>query len=284
MPQKYYQFLILFCFFAFVHFATGAEPLYILYTANINGALENCGCGETPLGGIGKIKYLSESYKKNHNHVMLIDGGDFFNTYPYKELNDAMLKVYQGFDYDFVVPGDQIFIEGEEFYNKVLSSMKGRMIISNDHDNQKGSVKVKFGPYSVSFTAILSPKSFDYIEKPAGLNLIDPANYKIKQNSRQTLQIVVYHGYLDEARQFAQENKNINILFLAHDQERGIWKEGNVQIIANGKDSESISIVETKFDTSWKFEIIQQLISNDYPEAEDVLDIIDEFRSNPGQP
>jgi len=280
MLQNYYRYLILTCFFAFINFAKSAEPLYIIYTANISGALENCGCGEKPLGGIGKIKYISDTYKKSHSYVMLIDGGDFFNNYPYKKLNDTMLKVYKGFGYDFVVPGDQIFIEGENFYNMVRSSMNGTMIISNEHQNQKSSVEANFGPYNVSFTSILSPKSFDYIEKPANLNLIDPANFKIKQNPPHTLQIVVYHGYLDEARIFAKKNKNIGILFLAHDQESGIWTEGDVQIIGNGKDSESISIVKANFDTSWSFEIMKQLISNDYPEAEEVLEIIDEFQGD----
>lgn len=283
MLQKYYRHFILIYFLALVPHLSGAEPLYIIYTSNVNGALENCGCGDKPLGGIGKIKYISDTYKKIHANVLMIDGGDFFNNYPYKELNETMFKAYQQFDYDFVVPGDQIFIDGDSFYQRVLSVMKDKMIISNALNSQNNPIKAKYGPYSVSFTSILSPNSFDYIPKPASLELLDPAEYKIKYLVNQSLNIVVYHGYLSEAKQFARQNMNIDILFIAHDEESGVWWEGDVCIVGNGKDSEAISVIEANYDNSWEINVEHKKISNDYPEAYDILEIIDEFKKNPGE-
>jgi len=283
MLRKYYRQFIFICFIALMPYVSNAESLFIIYTANVNAALENCGCGDEPLGGIGKIKHISDSFKKNHSHVVMIDGGDFFNNYPYNVLNEAMLKAYQRLDYDYVVPGDQIFIDGDSFYQRVSSIMKDRVVISNTSNSQNNSLEAKYGPYNVSFAAILSPEAFDYIPKPKNLALLDPAHIEFKKQNNRSLNIVVYHGYLAEARQFAKENQAIDLLLIAHDEALGCWWEGNVCVVGNGKDSEHISIIEAKYDKSWKLDVEQKMILSEYPEAEDVLEIIHEFKENPGE-
>ena len=82
-----------------------ADELYIIYTSNINGTIENCGCGSDPLGGIDRVKSFIDKFETENKNIYIIDGGDYFNSYPYPTLNDAMSNALFLINYDCIVPG-----------------------------------------------------------------------------------------------------------------------------------------------------------------------------------
>lgn len=257
-----------------------AEDFYIIYTSNINGTIENCGCGSEPLGGLGRIKSVIEQFKKEHENVFLIDGGDYFNSYPYPALNQAMYKAMILLDYDCVVPGDQAFVEGKKFYNEYVSGMKDKIILSNDGPEYKRKIKTIIGSNHLEIYAFLSPDVFDFIKKPEYLKLSNIADVKLERSTDSIFRIAIIHGKFDTAEQFASENSSLDLVLLAHDQQKGIWNTNRTMIIGNGKDSEYISIIQIKKGTPWEITVNQKKISEEISEDEQISKLIDEYKKN----
>jgi 2',3'-cyclic-nucleotide 2'-phosphodiesterase (5'-nucleotidase family) len=254
-----------------------AEPLYLIYTSNINGALQNCGCGVDPPGGIGRVKSIIDQIRSKHQRVILIDGGDFFNSYPFPLLDEAMLKALEVLEYDLFIAGDQEFVEGSAFYNKLQMILGNRLLISNNGSDNLQSFSISLESDNMRIYGLLSPKVFNFIEVPAALHLRNPSHINLKSKNRRDLNVVVMHGYLGEAQQFARRNQSIDLVLLAHDQSKGIWDENGSLIVGNGKDSEFLSIIEARFDKKWHFKVDQVRISETIPEDDHILKIISQF-------
>ena len=58
------------------------EPLYIAYTANLNGNIELCRCKPDEMGSIAQLSGMIDSLKNKHPELLLLDNGDFYKTYP----------------------------------------------------------------------------------------------------------------------------------------------------------------------------------------------------------
>jgi 2',3'-cyclic-nucleotide 2'-phosphodiesterase (5'-nucleotidase family) len=257
--------------------SSDAGTIRIIYTANINGSLENCGCGTDPLGGIGRIKTFIDTYRKAHRDALLIDGGDFFNSYPFPELNQAMLQAMHLCAYDLVLPGDQAFIEGEEFYKSFETAMAGKILISNQASAAENYKSFRFGTFGLLITAILSPSAFEFIDKPEWINLLkSPAGSPTGQ--KDILRVIVFHGSRAEAEKFASGQTKVDLILMAHDQEKGLWKFNGVLLVGNGKDSEYVSVIEARYDAGWKIDVQQVSMSDAYPEPLEILDIIRAFK------
>ncbi len=279
MYSKINKFVI-FLIFILIHPSLKAEVFYIIYTSNVNGAIENCGCGSDPLGGIGRVKSVIDQFKKENKNVFVIDGGDFFNSYPYPTLNKAMYKALELINYDCLVPGDQEFVEGKAFYSKYVSSFKEKILLSNAGSDYQERIKIKIGSNQVVLYGYLSPYIFNFVEKPDDLSLSNFVNAKPEPSGENEFHIAIIHGYLSYAEQFALENPSIDLILLAHDQRKGIWKKNHVIIIANGKDSEYISIIKVNQGSQWNLSVDQMKISEELPEDSQIAKIIDEYKSN----
>ena len=255
-----------------------AGVVRILFTANINGTLENCGCGEEPLGGLGRIKTFADSYRKEHRDVLLIDGGDFFNSYPFPALNQAMLSGLEQCAYDVIVPGDQAFIEGKDFYQTISKTMNGKILLSDGGEKVTPLRKIKKGDVTVVLSGILSPDAFEFIQKPSWLNLQNPGKINSKSKKEGELRITIFHGPRAAAESYLATHQQIDLLLLAHDQHQGVWKVNGVVMVASGKDAEYVSVIEANYQNGWKIKAEQLAMSDDYPESLEILDIIEAFK------
>ncbi len=280
MYSKINKFVIFLIFISILHPSLKAEVFYIIYTSNVNGAIENCGCGSDPLGGIGRVKSVIDQFKKENKNVFVIDGGDYFNSYPYPTLNKAMYKSLELINYDCLVPGDQEFVEGKDFYSNYASSFKEKILLSNAGSDYQERIKTKIGSNQVVLYGYLSPYIFNFIEKSYDLSLSNFVNAKPEPSGENEFQIAIIHGYLSNAEQFALENPSIDLILLAHDQRKGIWKKNQVIIIGNGKDSEYISIIKVNKRSQWNISVDQKKISEELPEDSQIVRIIEEFKSN----
>jgi len=280
MYSKINKFVIFLIFILILHPSLKAEVFYIIYTSNVNGAIENCGCGSDPLGGIGRVKSVIDQFKKENKNVFVIDGGDYFNSYPYPTLNKAMYKSLELINYDCLVPGDQEFVEEKGFYSKYASSFKEKILLSNAGSDYQEKIKIKIGSNQVVLYGYLSPYIFNFIEKPYDLILSNFVNAKPEPSGENEFQIAIIHGYLSNAEQFALETPSIDLILLAHDQRKGIWKKNQAIIIGNGKDSEYISIIKVYKGSQWNISVDQKKISEELPEDSQIVRIIEEFKSN----
>jgi 2',3'-cyclic-nucleotide 2'-phosphodiesterase (5'-nucleotidase family) len=221
------------------------DTLYVIYTANISGALESCDCGKEPLGGVGRIKTFIDQWKTRHPNTVCIDGGDYFNSYPYNELNTAMARALKILDYDIVLPGDQAFIEGKSFYTDLVSHHGSSWLISNMKETRGRTVSLRRGQTKIEVSSYLSEAAFEFVIKPDFVQFLD-LNQAFDQDydtDQIAFRIMIVHGTFEEAQQIVKNLKWIDLILLAHAQERGHDNSSGTSIISAGKGGEYVCLV-----------------------------------------
>jgi 2',3'-cyclic-nucleotide 2'-phosphodiesterase (5'-nucleotidase family) len=220
-----------------------SEDACILFTANINGNLENCNCGPNSTRGIGRIKTFFSEFCKEYSNTIIVDGGDYFNPYSSKELNSTMLQALHFMEYNLLVPGDQEFIEGMDFFLNYQKQMKGKILASNLNLNTGSHFIFTINKIDIIFYGFLSGDAFDLIKMPEKMEC--HPFFKIKQNRKKgAIQIVVYHGEFNRAKDILQDNGWIDLILLGHEQYTGSLKLNHQLIIGGGKDSEGVTIIK----------------------------------------
>jgi len=230
--------LIILIFFSEVY----SNNIHIIYTANINAALENCNCGNNPLGGVDRIKSFVDTYKKHNPNTILIDGGNFFNSYAYEELNNAMLRVIPILKYDMIVPGSHLFLEEKSFYDQYVIKFKNILLCSYGIPDFKDFHLIKLNKVNLKFYYFIDPGIFKYSKKPEWLEL--KSNLNNNSISKKDINILIFHGYLESAEKFLKDHPAFDPVLLSHDQRKDIWKINDTKIIGCGHDAESIAIIE----------------------------------------
>ena len=118
--------MLLFLFFC--HGCSPRDPVEpgttvdILYTGNVNGELQRCGCSDKQLGGVARRKTVIEQVRTEHS--LLLDAGDIFfgsfqelvgSTPFYRDKSSTMIRAMNLMAYDGVMIGDYDFAEGKDF-------------------------------------------------------------------------------------------------------------------------------------------------------------------------
>ena len=111
------------------------NKINILYTANINATYKNCACGSNPLGGIDRIKTYIDDFRMNNTNTIVIDGGNFFNSYPFIELNNKVFKSLSLLNYNLLAPGIHLFFENNNLYDQYSKKYYNSLINSNSNLN-----------------------------------------------------------------------------------------------------------------------------------------------------
>lgn len=145
------------------------ETLHLIFSHNINGETDPCGCRHFPLGGLpqvaGKLNEL-----KTSGDVLLLDTGDMLFpspnlpptmkdsfTYGAKNLSVGMSKL----GLRFIVPGDQDFALGIKFLTKLLEDSNYKFLISNLKDSKtiphKRLVILKKDDHKVFLIGLVDP-------------------------------------------------------------------------------------------------------------------------------
>ncbi len=116
------------------------EPvtLNILYTGNVNGELERCGCAEKQLGGVARRKTIIDRLREEP--ALLVDAGDLlFGSFVdragsrgfYRSKSGAMIASMNRMGYDAVTPGDYDFAEGKEFLLERIAEASFPVVCAN---------------------------------------------------------------------------------------------------------------------------------------------------------
>jgi len=190
-------------------------PVEILYWANLNGNLENCGCGDNPLGGLDLAASVIREKRRNNPDLLFIDGGNFGNPYSFPSHNQRMELVYNQLSPDIITPGYQDFIDrplgftilGAGDKSRLLSSnykLRKNAYISSLEKNNRGQ-KVKI--YSVLAQSQFEQAS-DQIEK-AHTDVFQK-DYQIK--SGDDLLIVVFQGWKSEMDDFRNRYPEVDCI------------------------------------------------------------------------
>jgi len=194
------------------------NPVFeIIYLGNINGNLDACHCSDPPLGGLANISAVIREKRAENNQLIVVDGGDIFNSYSFPLLNNSIMQSYQIIRPDIIVPGDQEFSEGENFFKAFARSSKGLLLSNAGIKGLTTIVQKDYhieGNKHISFTGFLEPGISDS-------NTF--INYNITQYKNETghlnssdFNVLVYHGTED----YFNNNQNLfngfNLILSAH--------------------------------------------------------------------
>ena len=215
----------------------------ILFFSNVNASLQNCGCGEPPLGGIAQMIPLIEKKRRENPQILVVDGGDFFNSYSYPDLNHAVLELYQRLQPDLAALGDQELIEGISFLKKNTLFFNKYVISSNTNFPEIKTHKeyVIDKTTHLYFLSWLDASAFDIIEKPKFLKFNrNSFDTLYKQRDKNHLLIVIFHGAASAVKKFSETYPEIDIILLAHAQSNIKELDNRPYIIGGGADGEYI--------------------------------------------
>jgi 2',3'-cyclic-nucleotide 2'-phosphodiesterase (5'-nucleotidase family) len=249
-------------------------PLEILFVANTNALLENCHCGNPSLGGLARIATIIKEERKRNPHLIFIDGGDFFNTYPFKEINETVLDIYSSIMPDIIIPGENEFIDGIPLIKPFLKINAHKTICSNF---RIADIKTKdyFKKNSLIFVSYLD-KSLFLNDISGGLIFDEDLFKKEYDKFKENFLVVIYHGYSDSIESFIKKYPEIDLILAAHTDVGFVNSTSNVQIIGSGTDGEYIVKITLGENHVAKVELLEVKLA--VKQDEDVLKYISKFK------
>ncbi|GEM_PF-2338278 len=240
--------------------------VHLLYTGNLNGALDDCGCGDSVVGGFTRILSLIDSFRVSTSPLLILDGGDFLSSYSQPRANRVMLHLISRAGYTALNLGDQEFVESPDFIFKTVQKWKRSLpFLSHNAGRWNASrhfsqnvMQMKMGKVTISIVGLIDPPSFEFIS-PEALRLEEPEvvlrRVAGEINKRNGLQIVLFHGTWDRARALAERFPWLDVMILAHNQHRGFDLWGNTALMESGVDGEYLGYLHAEWKGKrWRFE------------------------------
>lgn len=271
--MKLFKILLFIIFFANQGYP---ERVYLLYTANINATMENCNCGSDPLGGIDRIKTFVDQFRYEKENVLFIDGGNFFNSYIYDELNNSMIEIMSLMNYNIISPGMHLFINSKMFFKKYKQNFKQIAICSNSNLKLNKFKKLEIESIKIRIYGYISQENFKYTSMPEWLELDNRFNFETGDSGE--LIVLIFNGYLSAAEKFIDDHNNIDLILLSHDQQEGKWKKGNTTIIGGGHDAESVAVIEINKSENFDIKLEYKKMEKSIPPNVLVTSIVKEFK------
>ena len=256
---KYLLFILLF-FVPFVQAADHptvnlripADSVQMVYLANVNANYENCHCGEHPLGGLDRVVTVVKRWRRENPRLLLFDGGDFLNAYPYPSLNGMILKLYGLLQPKFVCLGDQELQTGnlkfqEKIFNSGIPVLGTNLFVGAFSLNRQ--IRIKLKNHRIRIFSYLDSSAFLW-EKPArNVKLSDKTFDLIYRQSlnQNDFRIAIFHGERDRVNRFVKRYPEIRLLLLAHSQTKEINRSTFPWILGIGTDSEYVTRISLIF-------------------------------------
>jgi 2',3'-cyclic-nucleotide 2'-phosphodiesterase (5'-nucleotidase family) len=219
--------------------------IHIAYTGNLNGALQDCNCGGVLVGGMTRIITLIDSLRQIYPDLLLLDGGDAFFSYSLPEANRAMQQLMAIAKYDAINIGDQELVESVGFLSESdLPYLSANLIFPQQPGRTLPEKTISVSGKQINIVAYTDPEAFSFI-KPD-----DIAFRKIefnKQKNRQSLlNILLFHGDFDRAKQFADSLKAFDIVIMGHNQSQtdSLWH--NTIFLESGFEGEYLGVLTVK--------------------------------------
>jgi len=224
-------------------FSNSEKPLFeILYYANLNGNIENCNCGEPPLGGLDRISTVIKRYREKNPELIVIDGGDTFNTYSFPELNTAIVKAYQVIKPDIWLLSEQELIEGDLFLADAVRKVEAEIISTNysfKNIQSKKTKKYSLHKKNVHIYGFLQPGLFRI---HSDKTKIEQAQFKqfLRVLKKEEYNILIFHGETDLLENNSDQFQDFDLILTAHMQNDNRNTESKPAIIGAGTDGENI--------------------------------------------
>lgn len=236
--------------------------LLIVFTANNNGQLLDCGCDVDSPGGLPRRLTAIKQLKGEYGELLLLEGGDFLASTDLEKQNKFVLGAYEKIKYDAIAFGEQEFWNGRDFFRKEVLGSKLLFLNSNiSRDNlvKEFSDKILHGiqfiknGFKVNVFALLHNNSFLYFPK-SKMSIVTFEDVKHSLGSElnkitdhTAINIVLYHGDQWVLDELVKEFHEVSIWLSGHestDLEPSWQSVTKPVVLPSGTDGESLELVE----------------------------------------
>ena len=259
----------------------------IVYFSNLNGNVEACDCSEIRLGGLHHIKKIIDNLRSENKNLVVVDGGDTFNTYSFIELDSAVYESYKLIKPDIWVPAEQEFIEGFDFFNNVINQVPSTYITGNVQYKNLHTIYQKEYSYKyrkITFTSFIQPKLFqtelreNYVVNDFG---------RIKKISEElgpgNFDILIFHGDEIEFEKQKDLIQKFDLVLSAHQQSDEFDLESDPPVIGGGADGEFLAhIILQENSSGFKINASKINVEQDENPDKEISEIISEYRHKIG--
>jgi 2',3'-cyclic-nucleotide 2'-phosphodiesterase (5'-nucleotidase family) len=257
----------------------------ILFVGNINGVIENCNCGKPPLGGLPQINSIINRQICKNQFTYFIDGGDFFNTYPYALLNEVIIDIYKKMNITYLALGDQEWIDTDKHDQKVLISLKDKIIASNFTINKTplnkyAKINLK-DETTAGIISYLDEKAFFVSDDKKSINFVNDQFVSIYNTitAEADLIILIFHGTSYTLEWINTKFPKINLVLYAHEQSNINITLENPVVVGGGADGEYVKQIKIyRRSEKYHFEVNSIPVSSDLETDPDIYRIIDQFK------
>lgn len=246
---------------------TGSPEIHLIYTGNLNCALDDCHCGDGLAGGFTRILTALDSLRERHPGLILVDAGDALNSYSLPNANRLMLELLSRAGYAALNLGDQEFVESPAFLKSANRELERPLPFLSGNVLQKtggeavAPLKVqtlRIGKIPVSILGLVDPEAFEFISAE-GLTIIPPEtalhDVQAEVSDPRGLQILLFHGSWQRAAELLRRFPWIDAVVLAHNQRRQFEVRSGAALVESGSDGEYIGRLRiTRAGNSWAFE------------------------------
>ncbi|MFQ6608666.1 MAG: multiheme c-type cytochrome [Fidelibacterota bacterium] len=240
--------------------SASAVEIYLLYTNNTNGALENCLCPGKSYGSLEKRIFYFRQWLVEHPNTILVDAGDFLSS-THNSLKDSIaFRGYEMMPYDAVALGDQEFFRGIPFLKALMNSSSLPFVASNlvepEFPNLKTEIVVVRQGIMLGIFSVLDPAIFKFYPKSVS-SALDFSNFEeiIGQQvtalkERVDIIVLLSHLGIEKDRELAASVDGIDIIVGSHTQSVLLEPESvnNTIIVQAGKDGYYVGELKLTFD------------------------------------
>jgi 2',3'-cyclic-nucleotide 2'-phosphodiesterase (5'-nucleotidase family) len=254
MPRLW---IFIFLFLNQTSILSAGEPIYIAYTANLNGNLELCRCQPDEMGSMAQLSGIIDSLRTEYPGLILLDNGDFFKTYPKPVTNMMAVELMSLLNYDAAGVGDQEFVEGISFLKNMWYQYPMTLLSANIKILQPEGLSFKRyhiitrSEYNIGIVSVLPPAAFEFIPRPDLQILpVDEILSTVLDNLLPRCDIIVllFHGGFKEALEVVQRFPQFQVILAGHSQEKAVKKFPGQIIVQSGYDGEYLGFLELKME------------------------------------
>lgn len=272
-----------------------ANMLNILYTSSLNGNLKPCCPPASLYSGIGRRASVINRELRLNENTLIFETGDFSSVRPNKRLYEAVFSGMSKIPYSAVLPGDQEFILGVDFFIDTLNKYPLPVVFSNISicvDNVCYDFGKKYKIFEVSDykVAVLS-----YIDKSAFIFADEEVKKAVTIEELETLQplindlrsksdivVLLSHSGINVERTIPERVRGIDIIVGGHSQSRldNPLRIGNTLLLHPGRDGYYVGKLSIYFSEDKKISSSENrliLLTDSIPQCPEMLQIISDY-------
>jgi len=145
------------------------QSVMVVYTADGNSVLTNCGCSTENLGGIERRARLFQQIRDAGQPAVFVDSGDFLSMASIWERDSLVVDILERLAYDAITLGDQDFLNGPDFFKSILPPDRLPLVATNVTIQQVAPLAasriVQTGELSIGIVSAVNARSFFFVEE-----------------------------------------------------------------------------------------------------------------------